>query len=255
MAISAERVSEKILQTDHPSIPASHHERKASFSDVERAVLSALFVDEPTPQSTMQTDTTTINPFRSLNNEMLFSVPLGLSTDAGNHESASSPSSADHFPKRPAVKKKPKDYRLHVGLWQAHEDGVTPKILSRMASVASSAKEDAGEAGGDADETDASFQFSTADEEDPSRSMQRLRGSLSSLSWDEDEESVDHHSMPGKLSRTNMLKSSALITDLVMNTMTMTQKNVTTTSKLSELRQTTSPPIRMLCHRPCWTLS
>lgn len=194
MKVSAERVSNDFHQTDHSSIPASRHERKASFSDVERAVLSALFVDEPTPPSTMQTETKPNNLFRSLNDEMLFSVPHGLSSDTENHETATSPSSADHFPKRPAIKKKPKDYRLHVGLWQAHEDGITPKILSRMASAASLAKEDGGKEGGDVEEEDASFQFSIPDdEEDASRSMQRLRGSLSSLSWDEDEETMDHH--------------------------------------------------------------
>lgn len=212
MTISADRMA-NVFQTRQDDAESQHHnhERTASLSDVERAVLSALFIDAPRP-----TPMSLSSPFpgqtkqqsrRTLNDEILFSIPRGLSESqdgdapAKNRETSSRLSTALP-PKRPAVKKKPKDYRLHVGLWQAHEDGITPKILSRMASIASSTKE------ADTDRVDStindddnkSFRFEDDGDDDngdndDSSSMKSLRGSQSSLSWgneDEEESNMEH---------------------------------------------------------------
>jgi hypothetical protein len=196
MTVAAQRIS-NVFQTDRDNSEESRHERKASLSDVERAVLRALFIDAPPPSSSLSSS----NPktkMRVLNDDMLFSVPQGLSEKREqNHSTNDHPSTKfdnELSSKQPAVKKNPKDYRLHVGLWQAHEDGVTPKTLSRMASVASSTKEDEGD-GTNTDNNKESFEFANDEnqgDDDGSSSMKSIHVSLSNLSWDDDESTVEH---------------------------------------------------------------
>jgi hypothetical protein len=193
MTISTERIS-NVFQTAHrDNAESHHHQRTASLSDVERAVLSALFIDTPTPSIRPEP----MQQRRVLDDTILFSIPQGLSEETED-ETNKIQSSAELTPKRPAVRKKPKDYRLQVGLWQAHEDGVTPKILSRMTSIASSTREEDEDA--DTDEMD-SYHFSAQDDDDDKdddassnsrTSMKILPGSQSSLSWDESDSGTDH---------------------------------------------------------------
>ncbi|KAG7359712.1 TLD domain containing protein [Nitzschia inconspicua] len=189
MTVSTERVS-KFFRSDPEAEAEGHHGRTASLSEVERAVLIALFIDLPQMQASSLSDSTCQRRF--LNDEMLFSIPQGLSDDTANDKRAENQPNSG-LPKQPVVKKNPKDYRLHVGLWQAHEDGVTPKVLSRMASVVSSTKQE-GESTAGMDKME-SFQFSAetdGSEDIADSSMRILPGSQSSISWDENEDSIDH---------------------------------------------------------------
>lgn len=195
-----------------PSADPHHHERIASLSEVERAFLHAILIDAPSPSVLPSISTSQNRPApncpplrRSLNDDMLFSVPDGLI-----HEKQSN-LSVPKSPKRPLVSKKPKDYRMHVGLWQAHEDGVTPKVLSRMASVSSDRNEDENDTKPqpkyDESQTDSSNLNTTTDnDDDVSRdtlgyeggdensmdSNRQLRDSQSNLSWDDDDDFSDH---------------------------------------------------------------
>ena len=164
-----------------------HHERVASLSEVEQAFLSALLIDQPAPLENNRIsappilDTNQIDPSNtgaSLSNKMLFSVPQGLiRTDGADSRDGRPP-----IPKRPVIKKEPKDYRLQVGLWQAHEDGVTPKGLTRMASALSEDEKK------DNDQPSRSNDDKTDDADgDSLPSDQEVRDARSNFSWDDDE--------------------------------------------------------------------
>lgn len=119
------------------------HSRKASLSDVEMAFLSALLIDDVPPKKNTEKPphkhhreikneemvpllpegTTKLEDVehapKVLDNDMLLYIPKeGVPLDSGL--------------KRPAVTKKPHQYRFLVGLWQAFEDGVSPKTLSSL---------------------------------------------------------------------------------------------------------------------------
>jgi hypothetical protein len=202
MAVAAQRIS-NVCQRNRDS-EEGRHERKASLSDVERVVLSALLIDTPTASTSSLSNPET--SIRVLNDDMLFSIPQGLSEKDDHHDSTDNYLSmkldTEFSPKRPSIKKNPKDYRLHVGLWQAHEDGVTSKFFSRMASIASSTKELDGVDEISVTDTDnnnnnnkESFDFENDDDDDDddgSSSIKSLRGSQSSEVWDEDESTVEH---------------------------------------------------------------
>ena len=146
---------EKILQASPGNRTSKQkkgkqHGRKASLDDVEQAFLRALLIDNlPAAQTAAEPTTNTKGPSltfgsipsersssehtagaeRVLDVDILFTVPECLVANIkSRNKQPSSPS------KRPNVIKRPEDYRFHVGLWQAHEDGVTPKVLNRMAS-------------------------------------------------------------------------------------------------------------------------
>lgn len=110
--------------TAEPSIPprGALHSKKASLSDEEMFVLSALFIDKPNeelePQYSDEATSTTKESV--LDDEMLFSVPNQFIEE----KSATF--------RRPLVQKSPSKYRFLVGLWQAFEDGVSPQKLSSM---------------------------------------------------------------------------------------------------------------------------
>ena len=106
------------------------HSRKASLTDVEEAFLHALLIDPPatTKGDKDVGESSTDEEERSeqlkqatkvLDDDMLFSVPECLAEE-------------DKPVRRPSVVKKPRDYRFLVGLWQAHEDGVSPKKLTKL---------------------------------------------------------------------------------------------------------------------------
>mmetsp|Transcript_13141 Transcript_13141/g.22957 ORF Transcript_13141/g.22957 Transcript_13141/m.22957 type:complete len:564 (-) Transcript_13141:111-1802(-) len=200
---SQEGVDLKTIQDQQQN----QHGRKASLSDVEEAFLKALLIDTPphTAENSIskpaafathpfniqkQPDTTTISQSaadpkdRVLNDQMLFTVPECLMKTKPNEDDL----------KRPAVSKKPKYYRMHVGLWQAHEDGVAPKVLSRMASVASSlqdeGKEDAKTDGTGAEEDGDDRSLGNAELE-KGDSVHELQGSV--VSWDDSDESELNH--------------------------------------------------------------
>jgi hypothetical protein len=112
--------------------------RRPSLTDCETAFLHAFLIDPAPPlaqedkqhyDETKQIETV----LKVLDDDMLFSVPDCLVQDSSEHDH-------EHETKEPAakkeppIKKHPKDYRLLVGLWQAHEDGVNPKQLLKMVS-------------------------------------------------------------------------------------------------------------------------
>jgi hypothetical protein len=135
------------------------------LDEVEQAFLRALLIDDPpvsasksllpnashevsstsTPSTTAVrqqqsvTSDSTDEQRRFLNDSMLFTVPESLIKNKQHKTGGQNKNTAT---KRPSVMKNPKNYRLHVGLWQAHEEGVTPKVLSRIASAVISAKDD-----------------------------------------------------------------------------------------------------------------
>lgn len=116
------------------------HSRKASLTDTEMAFLSALLIDGPpkindlpatideekSPLLQGQTHLEAVqHASRVLDNDMLFTVPNGgvpMNTATEDHEGA----------KRPHTTKAPRQYPFLVGLWQAYEDGVSPKKLSSL---------------------------------------------------------------------------------------------------------------------------
>jgi hypothetical protein len=144
--ISAE-LKEPLLGKEAPSTPRTHlrnqlHIRKPSLTDTEMAFLSALLIDNP-PSNKHGDDekqdkkSDSLPPkvrkapgleavqeaSKVLDDDMLFTVP-----DDGfliEHDDIKAL-------KRPKVTKKPHQYRFLVGLWQAHEDGVSPKKLSSL---------------------------------------------------------------------------------------------------------------------------
>jgi hypothetical protein len=94
--------------------------------------------------------------------------------------------------KRPSVVKNPRDYRLQVGLWQAHEDGVPPKRLIRMSSVNSS--EDLARAKAELEEEGVHVLLDRQNDEDDDggdegsmTSEDEIRDDLSHISWKENE--------------------------------------------------------------------
>jgi len=136
---------EPLLPGDAPTTPRTHlrnqiHSRKASLTDTEMAFLSALLIDPPknhggdtsqegrppllTPKSTKLEAVQEAS--KVLDDEMLFTVPEdGISVGSQDGDIIKAV-------KRPAVTKNPRQYRFLVGLWQAHEDGVSPKKLSSL---------------------------------------------------------------------------------------------------------------------------
>lgn len=151
-------LSEPLLpQNEEPTTPRTHlrnqlHARKASLTDTEMAFLSALLIDPP-PTATNKnhgaagiqhhaerksglpplapkpaSDIQAVqHASRVLDDDMLFTVPTdGISVASIEGDDAMK------VIQRPAVKKRPSQYRFLVGLWQAHEDGVSPKKLSSL---------------------------------------------------------------------------------------------------------------------------
>jgi hypothetical protein len=131
-------------QSYKPNDSQQRHERVASLTEVEQAFLSALLIDQPPSSPSKRMSAPPVletyhshqplpDTQRSFTHKMLFSVPQCLIKADG------AKTGADGRPPlpKPVVKKGPENYRLQVGLWQAHEDGVTPKVLSRMASTVS----------------------------------------------------------------------------------------------------------------------
>ncbi len=132
------------LSEEKPTTPRTRledqlHSRKASLTDTEMAFLSALLIDGPVKVNTFPA---TIDEEKSpllqesihlealqrasrvLDNDMLFTVPKdGVPMQCEDNNDGA---------KRPNVTKMPRQYRFLVGLWQAHEDGVSPKKLSSL---------------------------------------------------------------------------------------------------------------------------
>ncbi len=193
----------------------SYH-RVASLSNIERAFLSALLIDPPSTQTTTaptKNETTLSGLCRSprvLNDDILFSVPQWLTdVDKTKSNSAREASAFSTLSiKRPVVVKQPKDYRLQVGLWQAHEDGVTPKVFSRMASLESGDKREKNEILSSSDAVmgninersqDGAFSdpehmsgYDGQDEKSLSSELE-VRGSQSDLSWNEEDDGIVEH--------------------------------------------------------------
>jgi hypothetical protein len=125
-------ISQKELQQ---SRKGKMHARKASLTAVEEAFLHALLVDPPMDP---EEDSLVADLERSqqleraatvLDDDILFAVPVCLAENREKEEKA------DGKPvKRPTVTKKPRNYRFLVGLWQAHEDGVSPKKLTTLST-------------------------------------------------------------------------------------------------------------------------
>lgn len=109
------------------------HSKRASLTPVEAAFLHALLID-PVPSEEKESDSSERSALiqqasKRLDDEILFTIPIPLL----NEEDAAK---IDHGvvekKRRPIIVKRPEDYRLLVGLWQAHEDGITAKQLTRM---------------------------------------------------------------------------------------------------------------------------
>lgn len=193
-----------------PLDDASLKAKEVPFSEIERAVLKALLFD-PLKSTTNDTE-------RVLTIEMLLSVPACLDENrsAGQRGKPQEPQHRHdyHQPlskthpnprqagqaKRPSVMKKPMDYRLQVGLWQAHEDGVSPKRLIRMSSVNSSS-EDLAKAMAELEKEGLARAIDTGypdegdnliGDADSMRSENEVRDDLSQISWKENEGGFSH---------------------------------------------------------------
>lgn len=208
LTFSSSSSSEQRRRCLKKPIKLSNEPDEASFSDVERVVLRALLLDtEETP--TNDTD-------RVFTDEMLFSLPPSLTEDGKHnvphqhayHDSrvnsgTKTDSGVSTQAKRPSVKKKPRDYRLLVGLWQAHEDGVAPGRLTILkpaisfeepeGAKAELGNEEVGETrayshilGKENDEGDGN------NDVDSTSSQEEVRDDLSHISWNEDEGGFDH---------------------------------------------------------------
>jgi len=103
------------VQDVRSSLRQKIYHRQASLTEVEKVFLHGLLVDSPTKNQQNEETLPLVQATKVLNDEILFSIPNSLSP-----------------PKKPVLKKRPHDYRFLVGLWQAHEDGVSPKKLSEL---------------------------------------------------------------------------------------------------------------------------
>lgn len=114
--------------------------RRASLTDCESAFLHAFLIDPPpaaAQEDEQQHDEThqiETPVHKVLDDDMLFSIPDCLVQDHSDDHANESENKEPTKNKRgsPIKNKHPKDYRLLVGLWQAHEDGVNPKQLLKM---------------------------------------------------------------------------------------------------------------------------
>jgi hypothetical protein len=99
-------------------------ERRASLSEAEEFFLHALLVEEPrssTGDEDLQLTKKLEDASQILNDDVLFSVPPADE----NQEEDVSKLKANKKARRPSI----------LGLWQAHEDGVTPKSLAKLGSL------------------------------------------------------------------------------------------------------------------------
>jgi len=103
------------VQDVRSSLRQKIYHRQASLTEVEKVFLHGLLVDSPTKNQQNVETLPLVQATKVLNDEILFSIPNSLSP-----------------PKKPVLKKRPHDYRFLVGLWQAHEDGISPKKLCEL---------------------------------------------------------------------------------------------------------------------------
>ena len=104
--------------------------RKASLTEVEAAFLHGLLIDDDNNDDKNNNDNDTQKAQtqhlerveRVLDDDMLFSVPPGLLETKHSNENETSKHHRRHSSSKLSR-------RLLVGLWQAHEDGVSPQVL------------------------------------------------------------------------------------------------------------------------------
>mmetsp|Transcript_85526 Transcript_85526/g.128154 ORF Transcript_85526/g.128154 Transcript_85526/m.128154 type:complete len:557 (+) Transcript_85526:197-1867(+) len=186
------------------------HARKASLTDVEQAFLHALLVDEPasdtktsTPAENDETELLLASASKRLDDDVLFSVPEGLSNEESPKEESNNNSNNNNkVLRKPAFKKDPKLYRFLVGLWQAHEDGVGRKDLGAMEAAAKSSNADGSakllaKQGITIKRRQSSMESETEiDDAESVQSDQEVRTSppddVSDCSWEEEDGGFDH---------------------------------------------------------------
>ena len=187
------------------------HARTASLTDVEMAFLSALLIDKQPNETehegaSPQEDKKETSPLlsegskrigaaastRVLDNQMLFNIP---------RDGLPFPEDKKDGLKRPLIRKKPQQYRFLVGLWQAFEDGVSPKQLSSLPQRAAATdglkripEDEDEEAAGSAmhAKSTATFSRGTGTESgfESVRSDEEIRDDaddVSDISWDDEE--------------------------------------------------------------------
>jgi hypothetical protein len=193
------------------------HSRKASLTDVEMNFLHALLIDpqqaaaaaqdhdqqaaataqdsdDLTDKAANTTEHCMETAAKVLDDDMLFSVPEDKEQKEG-----------DKRVRRPSFTKKPKDYRFLVGLWQAHEDGVSPQELTQLQTraVAAASPENNEDAPSEPMKDNASAtepaeeEEEEDDDEESAKSDQKVqaespRDDSSDSSWDEAEGGFDH---------------------------------------------------------------
>ena len=174
------------LQQNLLGVAGKMYSRKASLSAVEEVFLHALLIDPPenSEADDVEQRQQIEKAAKVLDDEMLFAVPdcLAKEEKSGNENPI----------RRPTITKKPKDYRFLVGLWQAHEDGVSPKKLTAM----SLRKSDQVDKLKDDEESTAEDDDDLSDGESV-MSDQEVRGDTtadgsSAGSWGDDEGGFDH---------------------------------------------------------------
>ena len=111
--------------------------RRASLSAGEKAFLHALLVDPvgPTDDKATPTDadeSTALLHKAVLDDDVLFSLPFGgRGDDIGGARGDSGIEAKGQSIQPPRTRR---NQSHHIGLWRAHEDGITPKEIRRLAS-------------------------------------------------------------------------------------------------------------------------
>ena len=180
------------------------HKMRPLLTPVEAAFLHALLIDPKPEEKETDSERSALiqRASKRLDDDILFSIPLPLlsAEEAAmlGGQSIETPTNNNNK-RRPPIAKKPKDYRLLVGLWQAHEDGVSPRKLAEIGKNKSkrslvedeSNREEEEEDEPEKDETEKKVE----DDEKSVRSDVEVRGftddSGEDSSWG-DEDEVDH---------------------------------------------------------------
>jgi hypothetical protein len=107
------------------------HNKRASLTPVEAAFLHALLIDPPPEEKQTDSERSALikQASKRLDDDILFSIPVPLLSAEEAAKIDGNEMIFEKAKRRPTMTKKPKDYRMLVGLWQAHEDGVSPKKL------------------------------------------------------------------------------------------------------------------------------
>ncbi|CAJ1954486.1 unnamed protein product [Cylindrotheca closterium] len=183
------------------------HSKRASLTPAEAAFLHALLIEDPSEEKRGDSERSPLikQASKLLDDDILFSIPVPLldKEDAAKIDHDDVVDVVEEEKRRPTVVKKPEDYRLLVGLWQAHEDGVTTKQLTELNRGKMNLMEDETKENGEDDDNDNSIPFDEKDkgadeqkedDEKTAASDVEVRGKYDARSedssWNEDE--VDH---------------------------------------------------------------